>query len=113
MTPIESGAVITFLLALFAGLRKFDGLKEERKVLLARIAKLEGEVNKIEDDKNDTLNRIRDYYDAKAKGHQDQLDEALEMKNGFHGLANFFVAELERIDPGWFERRRKEGGRIP
>ena len=79
MSPFEIIFSVSFLLALWAGVRRFDQIAGERKALAAKCAELEGKTKKQEEDSREAINRVKEYYDREIEGQKKQIEELRHM----------------------------------
>lgn len=100
---------VAFLLALFAGLRKFDKAEAERKSLAAKCAELDAQIKKNRADDAETLNRVREYYYEQIKrheGHVDTLKKMIHMERKFTDMDTKFIDLLfAKLDQ--YEKEKK------
>lgn len=104
MSPFEVILSVSFLIAFWAGIRRFDKIASERKALSKRCSELETKLRKSESDSVEALNRVRDYYDREIEGQKRKTEDVihiLEQTKVFQRLTELDLemgrAETERI----------------
>lgn len=76
------------------------------KALKAQIAERNAELEKIGKEKHSALDHITKSYNNEIQKTEWKLEKSEEFHKGFKEIAIFLAGELDKIDPGWFERRR-------
>lgn len=74
MSPFEIFFSVSFLIALFAGLRRFDKIEKERATLANRCSDFEAKLKKAEEDQAHTLKSVRQYYDEKIERKEKEIE---------------------------------------
>jgi hypothetical protein len=109
MSISEGIPYVAGLVALWAFLQKTHNLEKDKQALLAKVAELEEKLRAIDQERIHTLNQVRCYYEQSVEGHEKILEGSKAFGEALRTLAIFFARELERLEPGWFERRLKHG----
>lgn len=74
MSVFEVIFSVSFLIALFTGLRRFDKIEKERETLAARCSDFEAKFKKAEEDQAHTLKSVRQYYDEKIERKEKEIE---------------------------------------